>query len=246
MSRGKIYIGTSGWSYDDWIGNFYPDDLKKDQVLPFYANLFDTVEVNNSFYHLPDKNTVKRWCALTPKNFIFSCKASRFITHMKKLKDPKEGLRHLFDSINFFGNKLGPILFQLPGNWRFDKQRLKMFLHTLPPEYRYTFEFRDPRWLCQAVYDLLAQHNCALCVYDYKGYRSPDTVTTDFVYLRLHGPHPTPYTGTYDGRTLSGYAKKIKRWADEGKTIYCYFDNDQKSCAPHDAQKLRNSLKVLR
>lgn len=236
----NIHIGTSGWNFDSWVGEFYEDNVE--DMLPAYANTFGTVELNNSFYSLPDKKNVKDWRSKTPSGFIFSCKASRYITHMKKLKDPEEGVGNLMESLEPFGKKLGPVLFQLPPSWNVNTKRLEAFLKVLPDGHRYTFELRDKSWLCDEVYDLLEDHGVALCFYDYKGHQSPQIPTADFIYMRLHGPKTKAYAGSYDGRTLAGYAKKFLNWAADGKEIYCYFDNDQKSCAPKDAQKLIKSI----
>lgn len=243
MRKGQVHVGTSGWNFDSWAGDFYPDGLRKSDLLPEYARHFSTVEVNNSFYNLPSTKTARSWKDEAPDKFLFSCKASRYITHMKKLKDPDEGIDKMLHALEPLGDKLGPILFQLPPNWRMNAERLEAFLEKLPKGHRYTFEFRDTSWHCQETYDLLEKHNVALCFYDYEKYQSPEHSTADFVYIRLHGPEETAYSGSYDGRTLAGYARKINRWRDEGKDVFCYFDNDEKACAPHDAEKLLDSLK---
>lgn len=237
-----IYIGTSGWSFDSWIGSFYPKDIKNNDRLSHYAETFSTVELNNSFYQLPSKKSIQHWLKATSDDFIFSCKASRYITHMKKLNDAKPDVDHLFESLEHFGEQLGPVLFQLPPNWHMDIERLAKFVRTLPKDHRYTFEFRDKSWLCEQVYDLLEKYDIALCFYDFKGYQSPEVITSDFIYVRLHGPTEQAYEGAYDGRTLAGYAQKFIRWQKEGKSVFCYFDNDQKANAPKDAVKLMDSL----
>jgi len=216
MNKGKVYIGTSGWNFDSWLGDFYPRDTRKADLLTEYARHFGSVEVNSSFYNLPGASTLETWKKSVPADFTFSCKASRYITHMKKLKEPEEGIDNLMRSLEPLGNQLGPILFQLPGSWRVNPERLQNFLSALPKKHRYTFEFRDQSWLCEDVYQLLEAHNCALCFYDYQQYQSPERVTADFVYLRLHGPNQTAYTGSYDGRTLAGYAKKNGSLAARG------------------------------
>ena len=243
MRKGQVHVGTSGWNFDSWAGDFYPEGLRKSDLLPEYARRFSTVEVNNSFYNLPSSKTTQSWKDEAPDNFLFSCKASRYITHMKKLKDPDEGIDKVLHALEPLGDKLGPILFQLPPNWRVNTERLSAFLEKLPKEHRYTFEFRDTSWHCQEIYDLLEKHNVALCFYDYEKYQSPEASTADFIYIRLHGPEETAYSGAYDGRTLAGYARKINRWREEGKDVFCYFDNDEKACAPHDAEKLLASLR---
>ncbi len=242
MANAHIHIGTSGWNYDDWIGRFYPGDIKNHELLSEYAKTFSTVELNNSHYQLPKPDAVQDWVDQSPSSFIFSCKAHRYITHAKKLTDPEEGLGLMMDALRPLGNKLGPILFQLPGRWKVNRERLTSYLQALPKGYRYAFEFRDTSWLCRDVYGLLREHQVALCFYDYKGYRSPEEITADFVYIRLHGPNQAAYTGSYDGRTLAAYARKIKTWSESGMDVYCYFDNDQNGCAPADARDLLAKL----
>ncbi len=241
-SAGTIRIGTSGWNFASWRGSFYPGDTSDDSLLCRYAEQFDTVELNNSFYQLPDRSTINHWLRQTPPEFLFSVKASRYLTHIKKLKDADAGLERFLSAIEPFGDKLGPLLFQLPPNWRANPQRLDSFLSSLPDRHRYTFEFRDPSWFSTDIYQLLGAHGAAFCIYDLEGKRSPEKVTTDFVYIRLHGPSERPYEGNYDGRTLAGLARKIRRWQAQGRDIYCYFDNDHRACAPADAMRLKQSL----
>ncbi|WP_166254710.1 DUF72 domain-containing protein [Marinobacter salicampi] len=242
MHQGQVFVGTSGWNFKSWEGDFYPDRMPGKELLPEYARHFRSVEVNNSFYNLPEPETAEAWAKDVPNDFRFACKASRYITHMKKLKDPAEGIDRLMEALEPLGKKLGPILFQLPPNWRVNTERLEAFLEKLPGRHRYTFEFRDPSWHCDEVYELLEEYKAALCFYDYQKYQSPERPTADFVYIRLHGPEETAYTGSYDGRTLAGYARKIQRWQEEGRDVYCYFDNDEKACAPKDAAKLCEML----
>ncbi|KTD21095.1 DUF72 domain-containing protein [Legionella londiniensis] len=234
----NLRIGTSGWNYKSWQGEFYPEGINDSELLPYYAERFNTVELNNSFYQLPDKGHIKIWRKMTPQGFIFSCKASRYITHMKKLLDPEEGISKLFASLSHFEEKLGPIVFQLPPNWRVNIGRLRSFIHTLSNDYRYVFEFRDKSWHREDVYELLRGANLTLCFYDFKGFQSPEVITSDLIYVRLHGPKEKPYEGSYDGRILAGLAQKFLHWLDEGKTVYCYFDNDKKGAAPKDAIRL--------
>lgn len=238
----SVNIGTSGWSFKTWKGVFYPEDIDVDNMISTYALTFSTVELNHSFYQLPKKKEINIWCDKTPEHFIFSCKVSRYITHMKKLKDPKKHVSKFINAITPFGKKLGPILFQLPPYWSLNYSRLKDFIDVLPDEYRYCFEFRHNSWFCEMVYDLLRESKIALCFYDLKGFQSPEEVTTDFIYTRLHGPKEKAYEGSYDGRTLAGYAQKFVRWQQEGKKIFCYFDNDKKACAPKDALFLIQSF----
>src|SRR5215217_2193905 len=144
--RSDIRIGTSGWHYEHWRGPFYPENLSKGGFLEYYAGHFDTAEINNSFYRLPEKKTLVRWRETVPEGFVFSVKASRYLTHMKKLKDPREPLGRLLDRVSVLGTRLGPILFQLPPRWRANPERLQGLLEILPENHRYAFEFRDPSW----------------------------------------------------------------------------------------------------
>lgn len=238
MARGRIHIGTSGWHYRHWVGPFYPTGMTGDQFLSFYARHFHTVELNNTFYQLPAPQTLKGWLDGTPKDFLFTCKASRFITHMKKLREPKPSVKRFFDTIEVLRSKLGPVLFQLPPHWHQNAERLKKFLVALPKGYRYAFEFRDESWFATEIYETLAEHNAAFCVYDLAGRQSPRQVTADFLYIRLHGP-TRPYQGRYERRVLMSWAKQCQSWSNAGKDVYYYFDNDEKGYAALDALRLR-------
>jgi uncharacterized protein YecE (DUF72 family) len=239
--RGRIWIGTSGWQYDHWVGPVYPEELPGGSFLTHYAGMLDSVEVNSSFYGLPSAATVARWREATPPDFLFAVKASRYVTHMKKLKDPDEGIARLFAAIEPLADKLGPILFQLPPRWRVNANRLEAFLAALPAGRHYAFEFRDDSWHCSEVLGMLARHNAAFCVFDLAGRRSPVEVTADFAYVRLHGPDGA-YRGNYDGRALRGWARRIAGWRDAGLDVYCYFDNDEAGYAFANAVRLREIL----
>ena len=216
-------------------------DLPAGQELDYYAQTFSSVEINNSFYRLPEPATVLDWHACTPTDFICSVKASRYITHMKKLKDPEQGVPLLLDRISTLGDKLGPILFQLPPHWRFNAIRLQAFLDKLDPGFRYAFEFRDPSWLNEQTLALLHDRQAAFCIYELAGFRTPDHVTADFVYVRLHGPGDA-YSGSYTDRRLHGHAEQFTQWASQGKQVYCYFDNDEAAYAVSNARRLQALL----
>ena len=160
---------------------------------------------------------------------------------MKKLKDPEEPLERLLGCVGALGDKLGPLLFQLPPRWRVNRERLESLLAQLPDGRRCAFEFRDPSWHDDRVLELLAGRGAAFCIFDLAGKRSPVEVTADFAYLRLHGPGG-PYQGSYDGRALSGWARRMCGWSEAGKDVYCYFDNDEKAYAPRDALRLREMV----
>jgi uncharacterized protein YecE (DUF72 family) len=237
----NAHIGTSGWSYRHWHGPFYPADLPRKRELEFYADHFAAVELNNTFYSLPAADTLADWAQRTPDGFRFSAKLSRYATHMKKLKDPQEPLQRFLDRISVLGPKAGPVLVQLPPNWRFDEPRLADFLDVLDPRYRYAFEFRDPSWFDDRALDLLARHDAALCCYDLAGHTSPRQAITDFVYVRLHGPEPG-YQGSYDTATLAGWAGALSTWSRQGRDVYVFFDNDADGHAPLDAARLAGML----
>lgn len=236
---GRIHIGTSGWHYAHWRGPFYPERFAGEDMLRFYCQRFRTVEINNSFYHLPAKKTFRQWRQHTPRGFLFAVKGSRYITHMKKLKDPRAGLRKFLSHAEGLGPKLGPILFQLPPRWGRDAGRLKDFLSALPRKHRYAFEFRDPSWFHRETYDLLEKHRAAFCVFDLAGMESPRPATTDFAYLRLHGPSEHKYQGRYTRKQLEGWLKTMQDWQRQGaRRVHVYFDNDQAGYAALNALEL--------
>lgn len=234
----RIYIGTSGWSYAHWKGPFYPEDIADAAMLGYYAERLSTVEINSSFYHLPQESALSHWKATVPSGFLFSAKASRYITHMKKLKDPDRSLPPFLSRIGLLGDRLGPLLFQLPPRWHCNPERLGAFLKALGSDRRCAFEFRDPSWEDPAIYDLLARHGAALCIHDLDGRLSPRELTAGFVYVRLHGPDG-PYRGSYDRRALAGWAETFHDWADRGLEIFCYFDNDEAGYAALNALELQ-------
>ncbi len=234
----ELRIGTSGWHYEHWRGTFYPPGERPS--LGHYAESFDTVEINSSFYRLPSPETFAQWRDQTPKDFVFAVKASRFITHMKKLSDPIDSFEKFFAAIVRLGPKLGPILFQLPPHWRRDADRLDNFLKPLGPKrLRCAFEFRNETWFCPEVHALLARHNAAHCIFDIARRVSPSPITADFVYVRLHGPEAAAYAGSYSDRALAAWAARIDAWLREGRDVYCYFDNDQEAYAVRDALRLK-------
>lgn len=235
---GSLFIGTSGWNYRHWVGTWYPADLRQREQLEYYTRHFDTVEINNSFYRMPTKEKLAAWHDKTPGNFIFAIKGSRYITHMKKLKDVGESIDWLLDNLSVLGKKLGPILFQLHPGWKLNIDRFKEFLKLLPEDLRFAVEFRNDSWYHDEVYDLLKKDNRAFCIYELDGHMSPLNVTADFVYVRLHGPG-AKYQGSYSKSVLTKWAARIKDWKDENKDVYVYFDNDQEGYAAMNAETLR-------
>ncbi|MDW7773900.1 MAG: DUF72 domain-containing protein [Desulfobulbaceae bacterium] len=241
MKQAAVHIGTSGWHYKHWAGNFYPEDMSSSGFLAFYARSFKTAEINNSFYRLPSERALASWREATPDDFVFTMKASRYLTHMKKLKDPEEPLAVFLARAAVLGKKLGVILFQLPPKWHCNIDRLRSFLDILPDGYRYAFEFRDQSWFSAAVYGALKEKNAAFCMYHLEGFMSPREVTADFVYVRLHGPG-NAYKGRYGIESLTGWAGAFTAWQRQGREIFCYFDNDEKGYAAVNALELLGML----
>lgn len=242
VKKGKIYIGTSGWSYEHWKGPFYPEDLATKDLLNFYIQQLKTVEINRTFYSLPDRDVFSRYAKTVPSSFIFAVKASRFITHVKRLKNPKLSLKRLFSRIQPLGRHLGPILFQLPPHWKVNKKRLQSFLEALPKKYRFAFEFRDESWLTKEIFDLLKKRRAAFCIYELGHVETPCIETADFIYVRLHGPKEA-YAGSYSLAALKKWARYFRKEAKKGRDVYCYFDNDEAGYAAMNAKIMLELLK---
>jgi uncharacterized protein YecE (DUF72 family) len=240
MVRAEVRIGCSGWQYKHWRGAFYPADLPASRWLRHYASQFDTVEINNTFYRLPEATAFAAWKRAVPPGFLYAVKASRFLTHMKRLKDPAEPLDRLFSRARTLGRALGPVLYQLPPRWHVDLDRLDLFVRALPPRRRHAIEFRDPSWYTADVFALLARHRVALCVHDMAGSATGRVAVGPFIYARFHGPQK--YNGRYDDETLDVWAGWLARQHEQGKPIYCYFNNDIGGHAPRDAGRLRARL----
>lgn len=233
-----VRIGTSGWHYLSWRGPFYPEATKPKDFLSFYMSGFDTAELNTPFYRTPTLEAVQSWAHQTPDHFVFAWKASKFITHWKRLTERcANSLDLMEERLDILGPKAGPVLFQLPPRMTVNRERLAGFLNMLSPQRRYTFEFRHPSWYEPEILDLLREHDASLCLSDHADAPAPWEVTANFVYVRGHGPSGR-YWGTYSDATLSDWAGHIARWQAEGRDVYCYFDNDIKSAAPADAQRL--------
>ena len=211
-------------------------------MLAYYVRHFDTLELNNSFYRLPTIEAFESWRDAAPKNFVYAVKASRFITHNKKLKDPENALDNILPRAEHLGKKLGPVLFQLPPKWKVNLERLEGLLNILPREHRYAFEFRELSWMTPEVNRLLERYNAAFCIYELAGYHSPFDLTADFAYVRLHGPGAGKYQGSYSKAQLRAWARRIQEWATRLKAIYLYFDNDQAGYAPQNALELKQMV----
>lgn len=243
MRQGNIRIGTSGWIYKHWMGIFYPHKTPGNKQLAFYAEHFDTVEVNYSFYRLPGKSVFETWERSTPADFLFAVKASRYLTHMKKLKDPTEPLARLMERASGLGEKLGPILFQFPAQWEKNTERLAAFLEALKvyPGQRWTFEFRHESWLDEDIYDLLSSAGAALCVPIHPGLPRDCRLTASWSYLRFHtGKHGTGFSK----QELEEWAERITRFREKGADVYAYFNNDPGGHALRDAKALGKMLRA--
>ncbi|WP_376797635.1 DUF72 domain-containing protein [Thermogemmatispora sp.] len=239
-----IWIGTSGWIYRHWVGRFYPSDLPPQEYLPYYARHFATVEINRSFYRLPSRAQFQLWAeqvAFHPR-FRFAVKASRYLTHMKKLRDVAEPQARLLEAVRGLGQRLGPLLYQLPPHWRSDLERLATFLHGLPPGLEVAFEFRDPSWLQGAEGErlgaLLAEHGCALVMAVGGTLSTPVELpaTAAFRYLRFHAGQQGP---CFSEAELSFWAEWLLREAAAGRQCYVYFNNDSQGYALRNAVRLR-------
>jgi uncharacterized protein YecE (DUF72 family) len=234
-------IGCSGWQYKHWKGDFYPAELPASRWFEYYADRFDTVEINNTFYRLPETATFQRWAERAPARFLFAVKASRFLTHMKKLKDPEEPLARLFERMRPLGKHLGPVLYQLPPGWKLDLERLEHFLQVLPKRVRHVLEFREPSWYADAVSTLLDRYGVARCLHDMKGSATGQERVGPFVYVRFHGASGT-YSGGYPADRLERWAAWLDGQRRHGCEIYAYFNNDVGGHAPRDAVTLRRFL----
>jgi uncharacterized protein YecE (DUF72 family) len=242
----QIRIGTSGWTYDDWRGPFYPKDVPKKDWLRHYGRCFPTAEINGSFYRTPSLKAVRGWREQTPKDFVFAWKASKFITHWKRLSAKSKNSIALMETrLKALGPKAGPVLLQLPPRFTVDHDRLAAFLKLLSRRRRYAFEFRHASWYVDEIFDLLKKHDMALCLSDHHDAPAPWVVTARYVYVRGHGPGGR-YKDHYPDKTLRRWARDIKKWKRGRRDVYVYFDNDQKSAAPKDAERLRRMVEGKR
>jgi uncharacterized protein YecE (DUF72 family) len=240
-----LFIGTSGWSYRSWRGLFFPESMPARLHLDYYAQHFCTAELNGVFYRTPTEEAVRAWAERTPENFVFSWKASKFITHWKRLGATCESSLALMESrlsLSLLGAKAGPVLFQLPPRFQKDTVRLASFLKLLDASRLYAFEFRHPSWYSNDVFHLLQDYRCALCLSDHRDAPAPWEITASHVYVRGHGP-AGDYRDRYASQTLAAWAKRLARLRRQGHSVYVYFDNDQKAAAPLDAARM---LSIMR
>ncbi|HKF68967.1 MAG TPA: DUF72 domain-containing protein [Vicinamibacterales bacterium] len=249
MPRPHARIGCSGWNYKTWRATFYPTDLSIERWLEFYASCFDTVEINSTFYRLPERSTFAKWQAQTPGEFLFAVKASRFLTHMKRLRAPREPLARLFSRASALGRQLGPTLYQLPGNFTIDLARLEAFLGALPRlssggRLRHVMEFRHPSWYVDETYQLLKRRGVALCLHDKAGSEVAEPIDGPFVYVRFHGTSGL-YHGSYGRLALTRWAHRLVEQQQDGRQVFAYFNNDPDAAAVGNARTLRSILQKL-
>ena len=239
----RYYIGTSGWHYDHWRDRFYPKELTKAKWLEFYTHHFTTVELNNSFYRLPSESAFANWHDSSPANFAFAVKVSRFITHIKRLKNSEEAVEKFVGRAKILAEKLGPLLYQLPPNMHRNDEVLESFLPTLPQEMKHVFEFRHQSWLEDKVFQILHKHNVGFCVFDMPSVSCPLVATADFAYVRFHGSTGLYYS-CYSDEELADWAKRLANLALNLKAIYIYFNNDAEAFAVRNAITLRRYLEM--
>jgi uncharacterized protein YecE (DUF72 family) len=251
--RATLRIGCSGWNYRHWRGPFYPPELRVRDWFAHYAAVFDTVEINNTFYRLPEPATFERWRESAPPGFLFAIKASRFLTHLKRLRDPEEPVTRLFEHARELHGRFGPVLYQLPANFHCDLKRLDDFLAILPRRLaeldrapaqhalKHVFEFRHPSWYVDETYAVLASHAVALCLHDKAGSAITEPIDGPFVYVRFHGPQGR-YFGRYAKDRLDRWAGRLVEQLQAGRDVFAYFNNDPEGMAVVNAQELKELM----
>lgn len=248
MQNAAIHVGTSGWNYKHWRELFYPKSLRQADWLPYLAKHFETTEVNNSFYQIPKRETVEHWAEQVPSRFRFAVKLWRAITHFKRLKGAREHLERYFGVMQALPTRhRGPLLVQLPPNQKRDLDRLAAFLDevrevTAPARWKIAVEFRHPDWLDDEVYRLLDRKRAALCLHDMEGHAPVDEPNdAAFVYVRRHGPGGR-YEGCYSEEHVRDDARRVRQWANDGKTVFIYYNNDLEGYAVRNAAQLKEAL----
>jgi uncharacterized protein YecE (DUF72 family) len=241
------FIGTSGWHYKHWSGGiFYPEGMKPVDWLDYYCQHFDSVEINNTFYRLPARRVFEKWHDTTPANFTFAVKASRFITHMKKLANPEEHVAQFLEHANGLAEKLHVMLFQLPPSWSFDQARLEglcdfLSRQQLVPGLQAALEVRHTSWYCDTCLDVLRRYHVSLVMTDWPTWIVEGPPTADFVFVRRHGPESL-YASIYSDSSLQHEAQRIRVWVAEGRRVYMYFNNDAYGYAVRNALRLKEML----
>ena len=243
MARARV--GCSGWMYKDWRGTVYPERLPMKRWFEHYATMFDTVEINNTFYRLPPPSTVEAWAAQAPTGFLYAIKLGQFGSHRMKLRDAASWMPNHLDRAKRLGASLGPTLVQLPPRWKRNVERLDEFLSVAPRTMRWAVELRDASWVHDEVFSVLQRHGAALCIHDLLP-DHPWELTTDWTYVRFHGPNALErkYWGQYGGRRLRPAADRLGAWLDDGLDVFAYFNNDYEGHAVKDAKWLASRLAV--
>ena len=239
--RERVHIGTSGWSYKQWRGLYYPQKLATAKWLAFYAEDFEVTEINSSFYRLPTEDTVMNWTTQVPKDFLFCAKMSRFLTHMKKLNDPEDALDRFFEVFTHMKNMMGPVLVQLPPMLAFNYDKAEYFYSLLKKkfrEYSFVMEVRHETWMKEQSLTLMSKYDIGLVI-SQSGSRFPysEIITAKNIYVRFHGPEEL-YASRYTDKMLENFADKFYRWLREGHEIWAFFNNDVHCYAPEDAKRL--------
>ena len=229
-----LFVGTSGWQYDDWSGAFYPKGIPKSRWLECYSERFATVESNSAFYRLPKRELFESWADKTPADFVMSVKASRYLTHIRRLRDPAEPVHRLLERVDGLGPKRGPILLQLPPNLHFDRDLLADALSEFPDDVRVAVEVRHESWLVEELRNILEKHDAAFCLTDRQNRRSPLWRTATWGYVRFHEGTASPRP-CYGRAALDSWAGRIASLWSARDDVYCYFNNDTAACAPRDA-----------
>ncbi len=243
-SAGVARVGCSGWIYKHWRGRVYPEPLPQRRWFEHYATLFDSVEINNSFYRLPTESAVEGWAAQAPPGFVYALKLGAFGSHRMKLRDAASWLPNHLDRLDRLGRTAGPTLVQLPPRWRRNTERLDEFLSTAPATRRWAVELREPSWLHDDVYEVLRRHGAALCIHDLLA-GHPWELTAGWTYIRFHGPRATehPYRGRYGAEGLRPAIRRLRSWLGAGCDVYAYFNNDDSGYAVQDALLLAERLR---
>ncbi len=242
----RFWIGTSGWHYDDWRGPFYPRDLPTREWLSYYVRQFPTVEINASFYRLPKASMWRLWRDTAPQGFRYAVKASRYLTHIRRLGDPEEPLKRFLAGARLLEDRLGPALYQMPPNFHRNPEnvaRLEAFLPRLPREALHAVEFRHGSWFVEETAELLRQHGVAFCSFDMVNLECPLWATAPFAYVRFHGPGAL-YASNYTDELLEGWAARLSDLAREVDEMYVYFNNDVGGYAVANARTLARLLDV--
>ncbi len=237
--HGLCRIGTSGWAYRWWRGSFYPKGLRQGDWLAHYTRIFDSVEINATFYRLPRPELLERWRTMAPPGFLYAVKASRRITHLRRLRDCEKELAAFLQSARKLAPALGPLLYQLPPSLKADANLLRDFLSRLPRDLQHVMEFRHESWFTDEIRTILEVHGCAFCIHDHHGMSVPRWITAPLAYWRFHGPaHGDCYGEAY----LVDPAAEIRTQCERGKAVFAFFNNDAAACAPRDALTLRERV----